>query len=163
EIFAVIDNLLLGEQGRRVFHLGRTHEQGHRLEPSEERAIHPAGAFALRWHGDPTLLVHLLAELYGAHVRATPRSFGARDVYDVVLSPTPVRAHHGATAFDLVAMEAEEARDPEALDALRDEGAVVMLGATPEGASSKLSSAERGALRARGAKVLVVPRAQRHM
>ena len=163
EIFAVIDNLLLGEQGRRVFHVGGTHSPAHRLEPAEERTVHPPEAFAVRWHEEPSLLVHLLADLYGAHVRATPRPLGARDVYDVVVSPSPVRAHHGASTLDLVAMDPEEPRDPAAIEALREGGSAVMLGTTTDAAASKLSSAERGALRARGAKMVVVPRAQRHI
>ena len=161
DLFAVLENLALGEQGQRVFHLGGVHPRGHHLTPGADRAVHPDEAFALRWHADPALLVHLLGDLYRAHVRATPRAHGPRDAYDVVVSPSPVRAHHGAHVLDVIALDSKSELDPQLLDALREGGALILLGGAADAALAKLPSAARAVLRARNGRVFVAPEVTR--
>ncbi|MEO7095676.1 MAG: hypothetical protein ABI175_20630 [Polyangiales bacterium] len=153
DLYAIIDNLLLGEQGNRVFHVGGAHPHGGALTPGEDKIVHAKDAFTVRTHGAPGLVLHLLADLYDAHVRATPRPAGDGECYDLTVSPTPVRAHHGASALDVVVLSSKPTdADRAAIDRLREGGAAVLLGATRE----QLPSDVRTALSARGARTLTV-------
>ena len=154
DIFAIIDNLLQGEHGNRVFHVGGAHPHGGALTTAGDRVVHAKNAFALRTHGAPRLLLHLLGDLYDAHVRATPRPSEDGEAYDLTVSPTPVRAHHGASALDVVVLTSKPSEaDHDAVERLREGGAAVLIGVTRE----QLPAAVRAALAARGARTLSMP------
>jgi hypothetical protein len=142
----------VGEQASRTFHVGGAHPSASALAPSEALPAYPDGAFTLRWpSSDPSLLVHLLADLYRAHVRATPSERG----YDLTVSPAPVRVHHGATAVHALALDCEGGREgaleARALDGLSEGGLVILLGA----AKGVLSRAAQGVVEGHGAIVRV--------
>ena len=157
DLFAIIDNLLLGEHGNRVFHVGGAHPHGGALTTADDRVVHSKDAFAVRTRGAPGLLVHLLADLYDAHVRATPRPAHPGDEgesYDLTVSPSPVRAHHGASALDVIVLSSKPGEgDRAAIELLREGGAAVLLGVTRE----QLPAAVRSALSARAVRTLSLP------
>jgi pyruvate-ferredoxin/flavodoxin oxidoreductase len=142
EILAVVENAIQGEHGPRTFRVGEGH-----VARAEERRVHPPDARSIRWHGDPALAAHLLADLYGGHVRATPR--GA-ETWDVTVAPSAVRAHHGASELDAVILTRSDA-DHEALSALRDGGVAIVAGD-----AGKLGAAIQSELRGKHAQVLGV-------
>lgn len=160
EILAVVENVVQGEHGRRSFRIGRTGETGPDvLRPAAEHRVHPDDSFSLRWSGDPTLLLHLLVDLYGGHVRATPRHLGeGEELWDVTLAPSPVRAHHGALDLDLVVVQGtstrSEANELEAIADLRDGGAIVVAAAS--NGDGAIPASVRSALRGRDAHVFAV-------
>jgi pyruvate/2-oxoacid:ferredoxin oxidoreductase alpha subunit len=145
EILAVVENALQGEQGRRAFRVGGEAAPDV-LPASAERRVAPGDSVTLRWWGDPSLLLEVLVDLYGGHVRATPLG---RDAFDVTLARGPVRAHHGASDLDLAVIDGGDAAD--ALGHLREGGTVLVVGREKD-----LPSATKSALRARTKKVFAI-------
>ncbi|MGZ3423895.1 MAG: hypothetical protein ACXVEE_38890, partial [Polyangiales bacterium] len=140
EIYAVVENAIQGEHGPRTFRVGDGH-----VARAEERRVHPTDARSIRWSGDPALVVHLLADLYGGHARATPRG---EQLWDVTVGPTVVRAHHGASELDAVVVNET---DLEAISLLREGGVAVV-----PGDAGKLPTSLQGELRAKHARVVGV-------
>lgn len=138
DLFAVVDNALLGEQGRRSVRVGGAGEDA--LAPSS-RSIAVTRAVTIRFPGDPSLLIDALVDLYGGHVRATPIS---DEEYDVSFAHEPVRTHHGAAQLDVVVLPASD----DALSLLRDGGVAIARGPVPPAIES--------ALRARNARIVEV-------
>ena len=146
ELFAVVENALQGEQGRRSLRVGG---EGDAVAPAAERSVAPAQSLSLRWSGDPALLLDVIVDLYGGHVRATPVHPGAGDdVYDITLSHAPVRTHHGASELDLIVLSGRP-EETEAIGQLREGGVALVSG-------RDLSSASKSAAQSRKARVVSI-------
>jgi pyruvate/2-oxoacid:ferredoxin oxidoreductase alpha subunit len=136
ELFAVVENALQGEQGKRAFRVGG----GSDASPAHRRSVAPEQSVSLRWCGDPSLLLDLVVDVYGGHVRATPVHPGEKDeLYDITFSHLPVRAHHGASHLDLVVLQGR-ADEADAIAQLRDGGVALVIG-------RELPSAHKAALK----------------
>ncbi len=150
DLLAIVDNLLLGEHGSRVFHLGGEHPHGGTLNSSTGRGIRTAGTLVVRARVGAlgiSKLATALADAYGRNVRATPLADG--ESFDIVLSPDPIHAHHTSDVVDVLALASPPLAGD--LEALRDGGAVVLArGATD------LDAAAKAGLRARNAKQVAV-------
>jgi len=151
EILAVVENALQGEQGRRAFRVGEG-DAADVVPKLEERHVAPEQAVTLRWPGDPAVLLDVVVDLYGGHVRATPL---ADDTFDVTLASAPVRAHHGASQLDLVVIDRADPAD--AIGYLREGGAALIVGREKD-----LASSARSALRARNAKLFAIDASEKN-
>lgn len=146
ELFAVVENALQGEQGRRTLRVGG---EGDAVAASAHPSVAPAEACSLRWSGDPSLLLDVIVDLYGGHVRATPVHPGQGDeLYDITLSHAPVRAHHGASELDLVVLHGRS-DESDVIAQLREGGVALVIG-------RDVPNAVKSAARARGARVLAI-------
>lgn len=141
ELFAVVENALQGEQGKRAFRIGGGDGRAH------DRSVAPAQSLSLRWSGDPGLFLDLVVDLYGGHVRATPVHPGQGDeLYDISFSHSPLRAHHGASHLDLVVVHGRP-DDADAIASLRERGVALVVG-------KELPTSQRSLLK--GARVLAI-------
>lgn len=140
DVLAVVENALQGEQGRRSIRVGGAGEGS--VGASSQRSVTPAQSVSLQISGDPSLLLDLLVDLYGGHVRATPVG---TEAYDVTFAHSAVRTHHGPHELDVVVLPA----DADAIDQLREGGVAIFVGkAAPP--------ALEAALKARSARVLAL-------
>ncbi|GAC1583404.1 MAG: hypothetical protein NVS3B20_13700 [Polyangiales bacterium] len=161
DIIAIVDNVFRGEQGRRVFHMGASHPHDQALSPGADRHVHPDDAFAVRFNGDPSLTMHVLSALYDADARATPRMVkDDTEVFDITISPSPVRAHHGASLLDFAVLTDSRSTpaDLDTVGAMREGAAVFIASAHPAvGADGpRLSKEVQAALQAKQARVFVL-------
>ncbi len=140
DLFAVVENALQGEQGRRTIRVSS--EGADSVAPSPQRPVTPAQSVSLQISGDPSLLLDLLVDLYGGHVRATPVG---TEAYDVTFAHSAVRTHHGPHELDVVVMPA----DADAVDQLREGGVAIVAG-------KEAPAALKSAIRARSARVFAL-------